>query len=438
MIEDSSSSSPLRVPLPLQVVQCDLGNRSGGGACVSVHDGSAVALIACRITSGTGSGVLVEGGSFASLVSCTIQDCGAAGLTSNSGAVGAAHCRIFNCSGPAVRVFATSYSDNDQQRLDVLPLPPIAAVIDCDLRNNSGGSLDVSTATYLSGSVLTHNNRLDNGTMPSQPIGKAERIALYNAAMDDSEKRELEEDEEEEDFDHEKGNILSRSGRRVKRRRLNLLNADDAKVAHTVHVLEERLPGVTPMSRQDLAPSRLRAGLGGSYAILGRMSRRRVYLLPCKDGSEIFAVTSLKRRPIFHDPASGQSISFLDAMDLSVTSHLEIDVTMSECEPRVLIPVIIEQLLAQLKSGTTSTTTLSSTSSTTTTTPTITTSTSSGQVRPSMGERMEDDEEENEKEKKEMEDKVYFNHSIFTVVDSNALGGFAQIASTREIPKLMK
>jgi hypothetical protein len=56
-----------------------------------------------------------------------------------------------------------------------------------------------------------------------------------------------------------------------------------------------------------------------------------------------------------------------------------------------------------------------------------------------MGERMEDDEEEeDEKKKKDKEDKVYFNYSIFTVVDSNALGGFAQIASTREIPKLMK
>jgi hypothetical protein len=261
--------------------------------------------------------------------------------------------------------------------------------------------------------ILSHNNRLDKGTLPSRPIDKAHRIALHNAAMDDDEKRAIEDEEEEEELVLEKGSALSgSSNRRVKRRRLDLLNVDDAKVAHTVHVLEERLPGVSPMSRQDLAPSRLRAGLGGAFSILGGggaggggggSARRRVYLLPCFDGSEIYAVTSLKRRPVFVDPISGRSISFLDAMDLSVANNLDAD-ARSECKPRTLIPVIIEHLLAQVKAAS-ATTTL----------------TSGQELRSSSAPGEEEMEEES----------VFFNHSVFTVIDSNALGGFAQIAATR-------
>ena len=98
---------PLAVPLPLQVVQCDLGNRAGAGACVAVVDGGAVVLAGCRVAAGSGSGVLVEGGSFASLTHSTVQDCGGAGVTVRSGGAALMHSRVTACLGPAVRLFAT-------------------------------------------------------------------------------------------------------------------------------------------------------------------------------------------------------------------------------------------------------------------------------------------------------------------------------------------
>ena len=54
------TSRPLDLASPLQVVQCDLGNRSGSGACVVANSGAALLLLACRVSSGSGSGILVQ------------------------------------------------------------------------------------------------------------------------------------------------------------------------------------------------------------------------------------------------------------------------------------------------------------------------------------------------------------------------------------------
>lgn len=97
---EATQSSPRRtsrsldLASPLQVVQCDLGNRSGSGACVVANSGAALLLLACRISSGSGSGILVQvsvylrlgllrchyplretpqGGSTAGVSHCTVQ-----------------------------------------------------------------------------------------------------------------------------------------------------------------------------------------------------------------------------------------------------------------------------------------------------------------------------------------------------------------------------
>lgn len=53
-------SPALELASPLQVVQCDLGNRGGSGACVVANAGAALLLLACRVSSGSGSGLLVQ------------------------------------------------------------------------------------------------------------------------------------------------------------------------------------------------------------------------------------------------------------------------------------------------------------------------------------------------------------------------------------------
>ena len=59
-IPRKSSYSFIELALPLQVVQCDLGNRGGSGACVVANAGASMLMLACRIASGSGSGLLVQ------------------------------------------------------------------------------------------------------------------------------------------------------------------------------------------------------------------------------------------------------------------------------------------------------------------------------------------------------------------------------------------
>lgn len=50
----------LELASPLQVIQCDLGNRGGSGASVVANSGAALLLLACRVSAGSGSGLLVQ------------------------------------------------------------------------------------------------------------------------------------------------------------------------------------------------------------------------------------------------------------------------------------------------------------------------------------------------------------------------------------------
>jgi hypothetical protein len=59
-VATTSNQVSLQLSMPLQIVQCDLGNRGGAGACVVAGNGAALLLLACRVSSGSGSGVLVQ------------------------------------------------------------------------------------------------------------------------------------------------------------------------------------------------------------------------------------------------------------------------------------------------------------------------------------------------------------------------------------------
>lgn len=56
----STTRSCLELAMPVQIFQCDLGNRGGSGASIVANSGAAVLMLACRISSGSGSGILVQ------------------------------------------------------------------------------------------------------------------------------------------------------------------------------------------------------------------------------------------------------------------------------------------------------------------------------------------------------------------------------------------
>lgn len=236
-----SHSTTVSMPLPLTVVQCDLGNRSGAGACVAVFNGGAVCLVASRVSAGTGSGILVDDGSTAIVTHCQIQDCGAAGVNIRSGSVALSHSRITACGGPAVRLYqlplrlpdamitqqvrqCNSSEDDDAEghvsttteavtdaaiitsteaqrllsavrpasiatstsalRYTLRALPPTAFVLKCDLRGNGGGSWDVPASAWDLKAAGTAPAASKASFAPSSKIGTAGCVYAHSNYID--------------------------------------------------------------------------------------------------------------------------------------------------------------------------------------------------------------------------------------------------------------
>jgi hypothetical protein len=89
-------------PAALELFQCDIANKHGSGACVIVTNGGSASISACRIM-GAGSGILIESGSSVYATFTSIQECGASGITVNSGALSLVRCKITACNGAGIR-----------------------------------------------------------------------------------------------------------------------------------------------------------------------------------------------------------------------------------------------------------------------------------------------------------------------------------------------
>jgi hypothetical protein len=94
----------MQAACPLEIVQCDIGSRTGWGSAITLSDGSCVNVMGSRITAGTGSGVLVQGGSTLAMTHSQILDCGGSGVTVYSGSAAISSSKISGCAGVAVRL----------------------------------------------------------------------------------------------------------------------------------------------------------------------------------------------------------------------------------------------------------------------------------------------------------------------------------------------